>query len=151
MLDHQIQLSSFIPTYQRHNSPYDSTADTEFDFWASCRSQSYYGKINHIGGSDAELEVEPHASRSIEYEPSSPLLPRNHHFSSISPKSRMRALAEGRKELMEMIANMPESSYELSLKDIVVDQQHIMQEVQEDIQEETSFHFETEAQLKKEE
>ncbi|XP_049362104.1 uncharacterized protein LOC125826806 [Solanum verrucosum] len=38
---------------------------------------------------------------------------------SISPSSRALAIAKGQWELMEMIKNMPESSYELSLKDLV--------------------------------
>ncbi|XP_004245616.1 uncharacterized protein [Solanum lycopersicum] len=38
---------------------------------------------------------------------------------SISPSSRALAIAKGQWELMEMIKNMPESCYELSLKDLV--------------------------------
>ncbi|KAH6759163.1 hypothetical protein C2S51_019398 [Perilla frutescens var. frutescens] len=45
--------------------------------------------------------------------PSRPLL------SHYSPDSRAQAIARGRSELMEMVRRMPESSYELSLKDIV--------------------------------
>ncbi|XP_047977706.1 uncharacterized protein LOC125219706 [Salvia hispanica] len=37
----------------------------------------------------------------------------------LSPDSRAQAIARGRTELMEMVRHMPESSYELSLKDIV--------------------------------
>ncbi|CAK9313544.1 unnamed protein product [Citrullus colocynthis] len=42
--------------------------------------------------------------------------PRNR---SLSPTSRTQAIARGQQELMEMVRNMPESSYELSLKDLV--------------------------------
>ncbi|XP_038885358.1 uncharacterized protein LOC120075766 [Benincasa hispida] len=42
--------------------------------------------------------------------------PRNR---SLSPTSRIQAIARGQQELMEMVRNMPESSYELSLKDLV--------------------------------
>ncbi|KAI3460537.1 hypothetical protein Pfo_017200 [Paulownia fortunei] len=50
--------------------------------------------------------------------PSQPLL--NHHiYRSLSPNSRAQAIVRGQRELMEMVKNMPESSYELSLKDLV--------------------------------
>ncbi|XP_076900382.1 uncharacterized protein LOC143554535 [Bidens hawaiensis] len=38
---------------------------------------------------------------------------------SLSPASRAQAIARGQREMMEMVENMPETSYELSLKDIV--------------------------------
>ncbi|KAK4393757.1 hypothetical protein Sango_1846500 [Sesamum angolense] len=60
----------------------------------------------------------------------SSLLPRRHEHSFLSPASRLRAIVDGRRELMEMIQDLPESSYELTLKDIVDDQQN-MEEVQE--------------------
>ncbi|KAL6962288.1 hypothetical protein U1Q18_037245 [Sarracenia purpurea var. burkii] len=41
----------------------------------------------------------------------------NYRF--LSPNSRAQAIARGRRELMEMVKNMPESCYELSLKDLV--------------------------------
>ncbi|XP_058089806.1 uncharacterized protein LOC131236558 [Magnolia sinica] len=41
------------------------------------------------------------------------------HRAHLSPNSRLQAIARGRRELMEMIQDMPESNYELSLKDIV--------------------------------
>uniref|UniRef100_F6GZT7 Uncharacterized protein n=1 Tax=Vitis vinifera TaxID=29760 RepID=F6GZT7_VITVI len=51
----------------------------------------------------------------------SPLHRRHHqnHYRSLSPASRMQAIAQGQRELMEMVRNMPESCYELSLKDLV--------------------------------
>lgn len=61
----------------------------------------------------------------------STLLPQNHQYSCLSPPSRLRAIIDGRKELMEMINKKPESSYELSLKDIVDDQQNVGNEEQE--------------------
>ncbi|KAK1436433.1 hypothetical protein QVD17_02213 [Tagetes erecta] len=38
---------------------------------------------------------------------------------SLSPASRAQAIARGQREMMEMVENMPETSYELSLKDMV--------------------------------
>ncbi|KAK7293806.1 hypothetical protein RJT34_16681 [Clitoria ternatea] len=35
------------------------------------------------------------------------------------PSSKTQAIARGQRELMEMVKNMPESCYELSLKDLV--------------------------------
>ncbi|XP_068638825.1 uncharacterized protein [Aristolochia californica] len=37
----------------------------------------------------------------------------------LSPNSRLQAIARGQRELMEMVDNMPESNYELSLRDMV--------------------------------
>ncbi|KAK6263967.1 hypothetical protein SCA6_019401 [Theobroma cacao] len=79
----------------------------------------------------------------------SPLLPNNYFYSNVSPATRTQAIEEGRKELMEMIHNMPESSYELSLKDMV-DKQHASEEVKgKAVSEDESFCSETEAQTKK--
>jgi hypothetical protein len=43
----------------------------------------------------------------------------NTNYQYMSPASRTQAIAKGQVELMEMVKNMPESSYELSLKDLV--------------------------------
>lgn len=52
--------------------------------------------------------------------PSRPLLShRANGYRSLSPDSRAQAIAKGQSELMEMVRRMPESNYELSLKDIV--------------------------------
>lgn len=44
---------------------------------------------------------------------------RSYNHRSLSPTSRTEAIVNGQRELMEMVKNMPESNYELSLKDIV--------------------------------
>ncbi|KAM6556224.1 hypothetical protein CsatB_003243 [Cannabis sativa] len=41
------------------------------------------------------------------------------HYRSLSPASRTQAIVRGQKEMMEMVQNMPESCYELSLRDLV--------------------------------
>ncbi|KAL5993057.1 hypothetical protein ACLOJK_013977 [Asimina triloba] len=41
------------------------------------------------------------------------------HYAQLSPASRSQAIARGRQELMRLVQDMPESSYELSLKDLV--------------------------------
>lgn len=47
----------------------------------------------------------------------SPVHPIN--YRSLSPNSRTQAIARGQWELMEIVKNMPESCFELSLKDLV--------------------------------
>ncbi|KAK6115617.1 hypothetical protein DH2020_007886 [Rehmannia glutinosa] len=59
--------------------------------------------------------------------PLQPLLS-HHSYKSLSPNSRAQAIARGQRELMEMVKNMPESSYELSLKDLV--EHHKMEIIQ---------------------
>ncbi|PWA40631.1 hypothetical protein CTI12_AA560990 [Artemisia annua] len=49
--------------------------------------------------------------------PDSPVRHTNHGV--LSPASRAQAIARGKREIMEMVQNMPETSYELSLKDLV--------------------------------
>ncbi|XP_015888469.2 uncharacterized protein LOC107423431 [Ziziphus jujuba] len=44
---------------------------------------------------------------------------RKNHYRSLSPASRAQAIARGQNELMEMVRNMPETCYELSLRDLV--------------------------------
>ncbi|CAA0840799.1 Unknown protein [Striga hermonthica] len=43
----------------------------------------------------------------------------SHPLLCLSPNSRRRSIATGQRELMEMLKDMPESSYELSLQDLV--------------------------------
>ncbi|PPD91438.1 hypothetical protein GOBAR_DD11623 [Gossypium barbadense] len=50
---------------------------------------------------------------------SSPQHENNVNYRCLSPSSRAQAIARGQKELMEMVSKMPESCYELSLKDLV--------------------------------
>ncbi|CAH8343094.1 unnamed protein product [Eruca vesicaria subsp. sativa] len=49
----------------------------------------------------------------------SPPRHRPQDYSSLSPDSKAQAIARGQRELMEMVSKMPESCYELSLKDLV--------------------------------
>lgn len=46
------------------------------------------------------------------------LIPHNHQHAKLSPGP----ISESRRQLMEMINNMPESCYELSVKDTADDQ-----------------------------
>lgn len=44
------------------------------------------------------------------------------NYRCLSPSSKAQAIARGQRELMEMVSKMPESSYELTLKDLVEQQ-----------------------------
>lgn len=60
----------------------------------------------------------------------SPWLQGLNHYSGPSPGSRRQAIVDGRQQMLDMIKDMPESAYELSLKDIVDSEQN-REELQE--------------------
>lgn len=103
----------------------------DFNYLRSARKKPSYDDLSiefqaHVESGDGFGAYSPPlwkrgTSESLDNE-YSPLLPQTRHYSYQS-----HAIAEGRKELMEMIRNMPESYYELSLKDIV-DEQHTLDE-----------------------
>ncbi|KAL6958050.1 hypothetical protein U1Q18_040400 [Sarracenia purpurea var. burkii] len=99
------------------------TEEADFDFWGEKRT-SVYDNYDCSSYAD-EVEFQSQTGNADGYSTNSlpfwtsPLLPHNNSYSCPSPKSRSQAIKDGRKELMEMIQDMPESSYELSLKDIV--------------------------------
>ncbi|KAK8716348.1 hypothetical protein V6N13_043661 [Hibiscus sabdariffa] len=154
------QISSFNPAYRIHNNR-DGTGDIEFDFWGERETWYYNNNSSNNNnnsddddddGSEVEFQVEEEgvgdcpsplwgANKVTDV---SPLLPNNHFYSNLSPTRRRQIIEEGRKELMEMVRNMPESSYELSLKDLV-DRQNSSEMVKEKVvYEDKSFHFEAE-------
>ncbi|XVE86510.1 hypothetical protein DITRI_Ditri18aG0039400 [Diplodiscus trichospermus] len=152
------QVSSFHPAYQiaRDNCP--GKGDIEFDFWGARRTW-YYDTFNNLDGSQIEFQVQACVEESFgdcplpflgvnKVSDSSPLLPNNHFYSNISPTTRKQAIEEGRKQLMDMIRNMPESSYELSLKDIV-DKQHVELAKEKAVSEDKNILFDTESQKMK--
>ena len=55
----------------------------------------------------------------------------NINYRCLSPSSKSQAIARGQKELMEMVSRMPESCYELSLKDLVEHQHLVVEPKQE--------------------
>ncbi|KAH7566105.1 hypothetical protein ACOSP7_022373 [Xanthoceras sorbifolium] len=149
MLDHRQPIAD--PAC-RVNSNYGSAGDSEFDFWGG--KNLYYQQLRDELQCQADTEGFGALSKSrnsTEYE-FSPLLPHNYHQNSnLSPRMRSDAIAEGRRELMEMIQNMPECNYELSLKDIV-DGEKTSQGVrvkEEMVIDKTSLSFKTEDQIKK--
>ncbi|XP_024972875.1 uncharacterized protein LOC112511475 [Cynara cardunculus var. scolymus] len=87
---------------------------------------NYRQRFNGGGGVGVQFRLEtmeedsgicsPPLWRSIS-PPDSPVRFNNPRL--LSPSSRAQAIARGQREIMEMVENMPETSYELSLKDIV--------------------------------
>ncbi|XWS25051.1 hypothetical protein CRYUN_Cryun27aG0037500 [Craigia yunnanensis] len=55
----------------------------------------------------------------------------NINYRSLSPSSKAQVIARGQKELMEMVSRMPESCYELTLKDLVEHQPVLVEPKQE--------------------
>ncbi|TYH72563.1 hypothetical protein ES332_D05G263400v1 [Gossypium tomentosum] len=58
----------------------------------------------------------------------SPSHGKNINYRCLSPSSKAQAIARGQKELMEMVSRMPESCFELTLKDLVEQQQPVVVE-----------------------
>ncbi|CAK7354836.1 unnamed protein product [Dovyalis caffra] len=148
-------LSSLNPEYKMHGNGKD---DVDFDFWGASETQYCSDRGGSEVGFQAQFEEgfvdyslplwETDMSRNVRNE-SSPLLPHSQRYSSTSLRSRLQVMAEGRRKLMEMVHSMPESSYELSLKDIVVEQQ-ISEEAQEEMaMQRTSSDSKTKAQITK--
>ncbi|KAE7998359.1 hypothetical protein FH972_002912 [Carpinus fangiana] len=124
------------------HSNHDSKEDADFHFWGAPNNTLYYDEeLSRSFGVYSPTLWKGEASKNDDHHEdcceSSPLLPNKHQ--STTNLSGKRAIAEDRRRLMEMIQDMPESCYELSLKDIV-DEQHV---------EETGSRSETEPQIKK--
>lgn len=96
-------------------------------------------RIWNVGGSGVQFS----ANHMMEYEDefggggvsSSPPLwqPQNNNYRHLlSQNSRAQAIARGRSELMEMVKSMPESCYELSLKDLVEHPTRLVKETDEE-------------------
>ncbi|KAM5577810.1 hypothetical protein ABKV19_008247 [Rosa sericea] len=125
------------------HSRHESAEDKEFGFCSAWEFQAQACIEEDLGAHSPRLW-----ETNTKYE-SSPLLPQNHHYSDLSPTSRRRVILESRSELMQMIQNMPESYHELSLKDIV-DEQQGMQKAREGTDvEEKSLDFNTQVQIRK--
>ncbi|KAF7840125.1 Pentatricopeptide repeat-containing protein [Senna tora] len=83
--------------------------DREFSFWCNNSSSNT---------NSSELEEEEGGYGVVFHSPPSLLLTSN-NLSYLSPTSRTEAIAKSRKELMKMIQEIPESSFELSFQDMV--------------------------------
>lgn len=91
------------------------------------KTAQHYTKYNSWNGVEVRLEPETKAGDDSGicspplWTTSPPRSPqhRANHYRSLSARARTEAIARGQQELMEMVKNMPESSYELTLKDLV--------------------------------
>ncbi|XP_061360557.1 uncharacterized protein LOC133304522 [Gastrolobium bilobum] len=109
-------------TFQAHTH-HESEGDREFTFWGSSNTLTSENDCDQLGNNEARLNSqaefgETYIRKNLKFE---------HHCSRVSDPSRSKAIAEGRKELMEMMQDMPESSYELSFQDMVVDEKQVQQ------------------------
>ncbi|MED6207588.1 hypothetical protein PIB30_037108 [Stylosanthes scabra] len=66
-------------------------------------------------------------SKNLKVVECSPFLPRSRRCNGLSDPSKIKAIEEGRKELMEMVQGMPDSSFELSFQDMVVHDKQVLQ------------------------
>jgi hypothetical protein len=112
-----------------------------------------YAKYNSWNGNGMEVRFAPEVKAADDSGICSPPLwttspprspPRSpqhraNHYRSLSPASRTQAIVRGQKELMEMVRNMPEACYELSLKDLV-EQPFVDQARQESVPEERALY-----------
>ncbi|XP_048232652.1 uncharacterized protein LOC8281208 isoform X1 [Ricinus communis] len=142
MLDHCNHLFSFNPSRQVSRNC-DSKGDVEFNSWDENSGETELQEHFDEEFDDYSVGLwKTNTSRNFKTE-TDHLLPHNYSYSNISPRSRLQAISEARKELMYRIHDMPESSYELSLKDIVDDQVAPEEVHEENETERTSFHFNT--------
>ncbi|XP_027332213.1 uncharacterized protein LOC113847356 [Abrus precatorius] len=105
---------------------YDAWGATNSDFFASKKQSKSYKNCHSYNDMEVQLGTGSKVDESGICSPplwaTSP--PRSSHhrknyYRCLSPASKTQAIARGQRELMEMVKNMPESSYELSLKDLV--------------------------------
>ncbi|KAI4345071.1 hypothetical protein L6164_012238 [Bauhinia variegata] len=140
-------------TCQAH-SLHDSEGDREFCFWYSSHDQIESNGTNHNAvaqfkegfGVCSPAMVETYKECKYEY---SPLLPHKLHCSNLSPTSRRQRIVEGKRELMEMIQDMPESAFELSFQDLVKEQQVLEPFQKETCVDDTHIHSSREDKLEK--
>jgi len=101
-------------TFQTHTPENTDEGSKEFSFWTSpntiITSSEKCDCHNIQLGSNETQELNNH-----------------HRCSIVSEPSRSKDILEGKKELMEMMQDMPESSYELSFQDMVVEQLQVPQ------------------------
>ncbi|KAI8014637.1 hypothetical protein LOK49_LG05G02566 [Camellia lanceoleosa] len=118
---------SFNPT-EHPNDSYDSWGTMNFDPTARKTPQNYENHRNWNGEGvqfrPENMEDETGVCSPPLWRTSQPTSPvhtchpqKNYRY--LSPNSKAQAIARGQWELMEMMNNMPESCYDLSLKDIV--------------------------------
>ncbi|KAM1001947.1 hypothetical protein ACFX2C_002429 [Malus domestica] len=126
------------PNTNTHEHPFlfNSSADdqikgdtTTYDSWQAVnyasraqKTAQNYANYRSWNSMDARINVETTPAAPFDESNSPPLWKttnRVNNYRSLSPTSRTQAIARGQREMMEMVKNMPEPCYELSLKDLV--------------------------------
>ncbi|XVE55243.1 hypothetical protein DITRI_Ditri03aG0143600 [Diplodiscus trichospermus] len=111
---------------------YDSRVQKTAQNYANYRScNSMRGRF---GAETSMVEDESDASTPPLWRTSpsrSPPHRQNINYRCLSPASKSQAIARGQRELMEMVSRMPESCYELTLKDLVEHQPAAVEPKQE--------------------
>ncbi|KAM3003249.1 hypothetical protein FF2_033631 [Malus domestica] len=96
---------------------YDSWHSVNYASRAPQKTTKKYG--NHSMGGRINVDNTTAAGDESDSPPLRKTTSRVKNYRSLSPASKKQAIARGQRELMEMVKNMPESCYELSLKDLV--------------------------------
>ncbi|KAL5843902.1 hypothetical protein ACOSQ4_009860 [Xanthoceras sorbifolium] len=115
-----------------------------YDGYRSWKSLGTERKVVVVDGDDDSGVCSPPLWRTS---PTASPQHQKNHYRSLSPSSRTQAIARGQRELMEMVSRMPESCYELSMKDLV--EQPIIEMKQESFREEKSDKNKNEKKKKK--
>ncbi|XP_020228978.1 uncharacterized protein LOC109809957 [Cajanus cajan] len=107
-----------MSTIHQTHTRQESEGDKEFSFWGSSNTIPSQNNCDRPQGNETRHNKkadfgETYQRKNIKLEYSS-------SCSSISDPSRHKAVAEGQRELMEMMQDIPESGYELSFQDMVV-------------------------------
>ncbi|XP_019181754.1 PREDICTED: uncharacterized protein LOC109176807 [Ipomoea nil] len=94
----------------------------QFNKWDEARQTMMNSEMSDHSGANSEIEFQTR-SDYILHSPSlwTQRASKDQAYYHPSPRSRLNAIVDGQRKLMEMIQNLPESSLELSLKDIVLD------------------------------
>ncbi|GAB4844113.1 hypothetical protein Ancab_037420 [Ancistrocladus abbreviatus] len=130
------------------NDTYGTYGAANYGIRAQRTAKSYDSFTNsHSGGLrfavETMVEDESNGSSPRLWNNSPPTSPKGTasplHNQTLSPTSRTQAIARGRRELMEMVRDMPESFYELSLKDIVEQKTAISAQHEDKMEEEKKF------------
>ncbi|KAJ7945221.1 Patatin-like phospholipase domain protein [Quillaja saponaria] len=107
---------------QLEGSKLNSVAHVEEDFGACSPDLWETNKVRHCKNTYSPLH-------SHDY---------NHDHSSLSPTSRRQAIIEGKRQLMGMIQDLPESCCELSLKDMVDSEEAVLEVPEKTVIDDTS-------------
>ncbi|XVE60220.1 hypothetical protein DITRI_Ditri05aG0110500 [Diplodiscus trichospermus] len=123
-----LSLSDHIGRRLSHGYDYESRVQKTAQTYANYRMEGRFGAETYMMEDESGVSTPPLWRTSPS---SSPPHRENMNYRCLSPSSKAQAIARGQKELMEMVSRMPESCYELSLKDLVEHQPVVVEPKQE--------------------